>query len=331
MKICAWGNDSGSRYWRLIDPFRYLRRRGIEAVMSHKGINPNDAMWADINVIQSCTDKDGIALLYQLQQERGKKLVVECDDYLELNPDSPFQREHDLFEAKFVITRTMQVADMITTTTEYLANKLRKINPNVVVLPNFMDLERWDVGLRPNVTGKIRIGWCGSITHVEDMKMVIEPMRRIYKEHKNIQIIIVGDPRVVELFEGMPVEGMNGTPFEAWPSKLSSLQLDIGLAPLQDNEFNRCKSNIKWMEYAIVGVPGVFSPIVYPFEERVHFDGTYGQIADTPEQWYRCIKNYIICENLRRDIAERAKSCVTTSYGLKTNIKKWIKAYESLT
>lgn len=330
MNICAWGNDSGSKYWRLIDPFKYLQRRGFNTLVSEHGINSFEAEWADANVIQSCTDKQGIAYLYQLQQETGRKLIVECDDYLELNEDSPFKEDHDRFDAEFIIRRTMEVADVITTTTEYLADKLREINPNVVVLPNYLDMERWKLPLLKNDTSKIRIGWAGSITHLKDMEMVVKPIHRIYREHKNIQLVIIGDPRVAELFRGLPVESMNGVPFDTWPAKLHSLRLDIGLAPLQDNEFNRCKSNIKWLEYSIAGIPGVFSPIVYSFEERSHFDGVYGQTAENEEQWYRCIKNYIICENLRKDIASRARACVTTGYDLKKQIKKWVKVYKGL-
>jgi hypothetical protein len=61
------------------------------------------------------------------------------------------------------------------------------------------------------------------------------------------------------------------------------------------------------------------------------FDGLYGQIAENEEQWYRCIKNYIICKELREDIASRARSCVTTAYTLKTHHNLWLDAYGSLT
>jgi len=328
MNVIAWGNSSGSKYWRLIDPFKHLRKHGIKAIVSEQGINQTECNWADINIIQSCTDKNGIAYLYQLQQENGKKMVIECDDYFEVNPDSPFAYEHKIYDAKFVITRSMQVADMITTTTNYLAEKLKKLNKNVVVLPNYIDTARWDLNYLPNDTGKIRIGWAGSITHVDDVKLIVNPIRRICREFKNVQLVMVGDPRVSALFEGLPVENMNGVPFEAWPSKLYSLRLDIGLAPLRDTLFNRCKSNIKWIEYSIAQIPGVYSPTVY---DNYDFDGIYGQIAKNEEQWYRCIKNYIICENLRKDIASRARSAVLTGYTLKTNIHKWIKAYEGLT
>lgn len=329
MKIVAWGNDSGSKFWRLIDPFKYLNKRHHEAYVSENGINDKEVAWADVCIVQSCTDKNGIALLRQYQVEKGKKIIVECDDGLDLNDDSPFKDDHKRFDAKFVITKTMEIADMITTTTPYLADQLRVYNDNVKVLPNSMDFDRWDMPYRKNETGFIRIGWAGSITHVDDMKMIAEPVKKICKEFPKVQLIMVGDPRVADIFKGYNVEWMNGVPFEAWPAKLHSLQLDIGLAPLRNTYFNKCKSNIKWMEYSIAYIPGIYSPTAYLMSND-HFDGTYGQIAETEDQWYRCLKNYIVCPKLREDIAKRARSCITTSHTLKNNIRLWEEAYRSL-
>lgn len=329
MKIIAWGNDSGSKYWRLVDPFKYLSKKGYDVVHSTNAINDIELDWADIIVLQSCTDKEGIALARQYQVERGKKLVVECDDGLELNDDSPFKESHKRMDAKFVISRTMEIADMVTTTTHYLADQLRVYNDNIKVLPNSMDMDRWEIPYLKNDTGKIRIGWAGSITHLEDFKMIVAPLKKISKEFKNIQFIIIGDPRIAELLDGCQVEMMTGVPFEMWPSKLYSLRLDIGLAPLKNTYFNKCKSNIKWMEYAIASVPGVFSPF-YSFPND-SFDGVYGQIAENEEQWYLCLRNYIISPELREDIANKARSCATTSHTMKTNGHLWFQAYESLT
>jgi glycosyltransferase involved in cell wall biosynthesis len=329
MRICAWGNDSGAKHWRLTDPLKYLAKRGHKIIMSEKGINEAEVSWADICIVQSCTDKDGIALLRQYQVEKKKKIIVECDDGLDVNDDSPFKEDHQRYEAKFVITRTMEIADMVTTTTQYLADQLRVYNDNVVILPNSLDLERWDMPYRENTSGKIRIGWAGSITHLNDVKMIVKPLKKICKEYPRVQLIIIGDPRVAELFEGCPVEFMLGVPFEVWPSKLMSLQLDIGLAPLRNTYFNKCKSNIKWIEYSIASVPGIYSPIVYQLNNE-HFDGIYGQIAENEDQWYRFIKNYIICPDLREDIAKRARSCVTTSHTLRTTNHLWEEAYKSL-
>lgn len=42
---------------------------------------------------------------------------------------------------------------------------------------------------------------------------------------------------------------------------LHDLQWDIGLAPLEDNEFNRCRSPIKFLEYTACGVATVASDV----------------------------------------------------------------------
>lgn len=330
MNIVAWGNDSGSKHWRLTDPLRALVKKGEhKAYVSENGINPEEVEWADVVIVQSCTEKNGIALLREFQVEKGKKIIVECDDGLDLNDDSPFKQDHERYDSKFVITRTMEIADMITTTTPYLADQLRVYNDNVKVLPNSIDQERWDLPYLANDTGRIRIGWAGSITHLEDMKMIVKPLKRICADFPEVQLIIIGDPRVAELFKDCNVESMNGVPYDVWPAKLNSMRLDIGLAPLRNTYFNKCKSNIKWMEYTMAGIPGVYSPVVYQTQNE-HFDGVYGQIADTEEQWYLCIKNYIISKELRMDIAGQAKSCVTTSHTLKTTSKLWEEAYRSL-
>ena len=328
-KIVAWGNDSGSRYWRLVDPLKYVAKKGHDVIISTHAINDLEVDWADICIVQSCTDKDGIALLRRYQVERGKKIIVECDDGLELNEDSPFKEDHERLNAKFVITRTMEIANMITTTTHYLADQLRVYNDKVAVLPNSIDEERWVYPIQKNDTDSIRIGWTGSITHLEDVKSIVPAVKRICKEFPQVQLIIVGDPRVGALFKGCRVETMNGVPFEAWPAKLYSLRLDIGLAPLLNTYFNKCKSNIKWIEYSIAGIPGIFSPVVYKLPND-HFDGVYGQIAENEEQWYLCMRNYIISSELRQDIANRARSCITTSYTLQTTQNLWLEAYESL-
>jgi hypothetical protein len=152
------------------------------------------------------------------------------------------------------------------------------------------------------------------------------------KEFKNTQLILVGDTRLGELFTGYNVDCMLGVPYEFWPMKLGGLALDVGLAPLVDNKFNRCKSNIKWQEYSIAKVPGIFSEIVYgQSTHHIHFDGVAGMTATTQDQWYMNLRNYIICENLRLSVVSHAYSIVKSEYNLGNNIGEWIEVYNKLT
>ena len=327
MKILGWGNDTGAKYWRLVDPFKYLRKLGHKAFVSDEEITKKACEWADIFVVSSVVNKDAIALLYEYQQTKGKKIVVDCDDYFQLNNDSPFQIEHEVSDASAVIKRTMEIADLVTVSTNRLAFHVKNINKNVVVLPNYMDMERWDLPKLHNTSDTIRIGWAGSLTHLNDLKSIVEPLKAICKEFPQVRLIFIGEQRIADELEGCSVECMLGVPFDVWPTRLNGLQLDIGLAPLLPTEFNRCKTNIKFLEYAIAEVPGVYSNVVY---EHRDFDPKFGLVADKPDQWYRSIKHLIVYPERRKEIASGSYSLVKRKYDLEKNIHKWQETYDNL-
>lgn len=327
LKILAWPAPGGSAQWRLHDPFKYLQKIGVDAQVSDEGITEQALQWADVYVFQSCVNKDGIALAYQYQQEQGKKIVVEVDDWFDLNDDNPHDLEWKVSDGKYVIQKTIEIADMVTCTTDYLAEKLRPLNKNVWVLPNYPDLKRWDLPKRTNQSGTIRIMWGGSATHLKDLEMVVPALKKICQEFPQVQLIFVGDTRIAQSLPGLSVETMLGVPFEWWPKKLNELQADIAIAPLRDTEFNRCKSKIKFYEYALAQVPGVYSPTVY--NER-GFDGNFGMVADDPEHWYRTLKNLILFPQLREDIASAAYAHVSMRCGLEKHSGEWAKAYRTL-
>lgn len=327
MNVAAFPNPSGSRFWRLEDPFAYLRRAGHDARVIDGPITDAVAQWADIVVLQSIVDREGIALLVAYQQERGLRLVLDVDDWLTIDEDNPHKAVHQLTAAPEVIKITLARADLVTTTTATLAKELKTINPNVVVLPNAMDMTRWQQPVLPNDSGRIRIGWTGSVTHLKDLAMLREPLAAIAEEFPQVEFVFMGDPRARELFPTLQAEYMLGVPFVFYPARLAGLRLDIGLAPLRDTPFNRARSPIKWYEYALNNVATVCSPVAYGFRG---FDGNFGLLAETPDQWYQCIKNLIVSRNLRTDITRRAHAFVRANCDLKTAHKAWITAYEQL-
>lgn len=58
-----------------------------------------------------------------------------------------------------------------------------------------------------------------------------------------------------DLVKKNKIEVHGGTPIMNYPSMLERLQLQAIVAPIEDIEFNRCKSFIKYMEAAALGVP----------------------------------------------------------------------------
>lgn len=62
-------------------------------------------------------------------------------------------------------------------------------------------------------------------------------------------------PKLNDLVKAGKIEVHGGTAIMNYPSILEQLQLQAIVAPIKDMEFNRCKSFIKYMEAAAIGVP----------------------------------------------------------------------------
>jgi hypothetical protein len=75
---------------------------------------------------------------------------------------------------------------------------------------------------------------------------------------------------------------------------LKTLAPKIHLVPLKDNRFNRCKSNIAWMEATWAGA----ACVVPGFEEFEMEDTSY----DDNESFYRIAKALLDDEQLNSDI-----------------------------
>lgn len=329
MKVLAFHNDSGSRYWRLEDPFKYLRTLGVEAYVSDEGITDKAAQWADIVVLQSTVNKEGIALLRAYQKTQGLKIICDSDDLLELNEDNPHAVEHKIADAQNVIRKTLEIADAVTCTNEYLAKHLKSINPNVYVLSNYMDMQRWDLPKNRNNSNRIRIGWAGSSTHFNDLKFIIPALIKAKNEFAQIDYFFMGETRIKELFP-FHVETVMGVPFDMYPSRLHGLRLDIALAPLLSTPFNHAKSNIKFLEYAIAQYPGIYSPTVYRERGNHDFEPKFGIVAEDQDHWYRAIKHYIDYPERREEVRENAYTLVKRRFDLQKHAQEWLKVYKKV-
>jgi len=326
MRVVMFPNGSGASYWRLYHPAKYIKQMGLEVIVPTGGITEEIAQWGDVFVLQGTVDKEGIALLHTYQQEKGKKIVVDCDDWVEVEADNPHKKEHDIADAATVFSIVLGIADLVTTTTPYLASKLRRFNKNVIVLPNYMDIDTWLIQTPKKKHDQIRIGWAGSVTHIKDLETVIDVLERLMGKYPQIKFIFMGDPRVREFFDRKDrVECMLGVPFENYPKRLHGLGLDIGIVPLRDTEFNRCKSYIKPLEYGINGIPSVVSAIE-PYKEL----GERVYLVNHPSEWVENLEMLIQDPKLREDVGEEMKRHIVEQYSIKDHAKAWFDAYSSL-
>lgn len=231
-------------------------------------------------------------------------------------------RRRDLFRASF------KNADMVSTTTDILRVKLSSINTNTVTLPNLIDFDQYPIV--NHVKNRIRVGWQGGASHYEDLYMVAPAIKKILKKYDNVDFVFWGDMRMYGLFRDIPMERVECHQWVkqiCYPYKLACMNLDIGLCPIVDNEFNRNKSAIKWMEYSVVKSATIASNI--PPYSNVISDGETGLLVDE-NSWYDALENLILDNDKRIKLGNNAFDEVHTNHNANSKAYLWLNAYESL-
>lgn len=278
--------------WHVMDDPQVCARTGVINSMAKE---------ADVIVVQYLHSMEALALVEAIKACYPKKIfLTEIDDNVFETPT--YNEAHDQYSpgTKFrdVVVEQIKALDGVICTTPHLADLCREFNPHVYQVPNAIDFDVWDKQPKPKRHDKIvRIGWAGAGNHYEDLKTIEAPMKEFLEETKGVELhLLHGIP---EFFKGHPkvVCHKDWAYINKYPSRLLKMRLDVGLAPLVDNGFNRAKSNLRKLEYAAMGVP-VLAAKVGHFARTVHH-ARDGFLYETPEEFKKYLKTLVEDEKLR--------------------------------
>jgi glycosyltransferase involved in cell wall biosynthesis len=223
-----------------------------------------------------------------------------------------------------------KIVDGVTVTTEELKNKYIEENPQlekiIEVIPNSIDFSLFRPFPKKD-TGKVRIGWVTSSSHLNEIWIVRDVMKRIFEKYGD-KVIFVQQGDLTEfkkVFTPEQMEFHNFIDLGMYPLKFASLNLDIGICPLVEDEFNKHKSQLKWSEYASMKVPAVCSNI-----EPYHCveDGKTGYLAKDTDEFFNKLCLLIDNKELREIMGQNAYDKNLKDFNLETNARRWVKFYE---
>lgn len=330
----------GVGYYRIAKPMQYVEGHDVKVIgreIVEFGNTLEEQWWgvfAENDVYWTnyfADDRAGAAIAYYKEQ-LGKKFIVDVDDnYLDV-PESNLL--YDRFKPgkreRAMLGTILSFADAVTVSTEPLKERLEdhfktvyQMEKKIVVIPNMNDIKDWDYTPAEKHTDKVVIGYSGSNSHHDDLKMCMPAIGRVMAKHKHVYLEMIGavaKEAVPELFKTFTKDAMDrcillpATPtFKEYPEWLSQQRWDIGIAPLVDTAFTRSKSHIKWMEYAVYGIPCVASR-VYPYQidlygRKTVKDGKTGFLVRSPE-WESTLEKLILSKTLREEIGKNAKKAV---------------------
>ncbi|MEH6721811.1 MAG: glycosyltransferase [Aurantimonas endophytica] len=167
----------------------------------------------------------------------------------------------------------------------------------------------------------------GTKAHNSDFESLAAPaLERLLNKHANVEIVIVGYLKVPD---GLKTFGSRVRQFpiladhEVYWSLLREAHINI--AVLEPSEMNDCKSEIKWLEAAVLGVPSVVSDT--KTYREISQESEVMLVAENVGQWFERLEQLVIDEGLRRKIASNALSFAHRHYSLDTmeaGLSNWL-------
>jgi len=173
--------------------------------------------------------------------------------------------------------------------------------------------------------GKLKLGYYGTLTHSKDLFLIKNVILKL-KEKYDFDFEVIGgfnesDNVDEDWFRSieLPPNNMNFEEFMPWLSK--TVDWDIAVVPLEDSSFNQCKSELKFIELAVLAIPGVYSDMcVY---NSIVEDGVNGFLASNEEEWVQKIEKLISDKHLRIKFRNNALNKVLSDYRIEDRVNQW--------
>lgn len=287
--------------------------------------------WADMFILQRIKSLKWRSYVKHAKK-KGIPVLFEIDDNLfELPKQHPeFSSRIDTALKNSKYAWFIRHADAVTASTRPLASYLRKFNPNVHVLRNYVAPPT--VPHRPESTytasKKQTIGYTGTYSHAHDLQPIVQSLKRINERfHDTIRFLFLGyAPPELALECNFSFDG-RVLPYPYFLSELFQKEIDIGLAPLHPNFFNCCKSNIKFLEYALAGIPGLYSNVGPYADSVLHGDTGFLVEENTQEHWFEALHHVLQNPETLQKARSRAYEFVQNYFLLKDHFREWWDVY----
>jgi glycosyltransferase involved in cell wall biosynthesis len=233
------------------------------------------------------------------------------------------------------IERNLMQADLVTVTNSNLLNKVKQFNDNVIITPNALPYGLNQFNDTKVKSDKVRLFWCGSISHDNDIKILKEPLKRL-QGRKDIQMVMGGyndsDAYTKSIWDKM---------FSMFTGNLPSIKLhsasptqymdmynfaDIVLIPLEDSEWHACKSNLKILEAAAKRLPVICSNVA-PYNMDVDAPVLW---VNNQKDWFRYINLLTNNPSLRENLGNELYAWASKRYNFKEINQQRYDAYKSI-
>lgn len=315
-------DNAGCGNYRVVEPFNAaLKANQVDGWCRFGTFQPLDVarMAPDILYLQRhVLDVHQAALANYRRHFPQTRIVFELDDLMWAVPEKSVHRKDLPADLRERITHSLSLCDRLIVTTEPLAEMLRDLAPEVRVVPNSIDTAIWGtLTPRRRKDPKPRVGWAGGSSHTGDLEILLPVIEALKDEVDWVffGMFPAGTRELIQEYHG-------GVSFAEYAPKLATLDLDLALAPLEENLFNECKSNLRLLEYGVLGYPVIATDLT-PY--RCGLPVTL--VDNAPTSWIEAIRKAVADRDALASTGDALRTAVLRDWTLDKFQESWRSAW----
>lgn len=207
----------------------------------------------------------------------GVKIVMDLDDYWSLPASHYLHKGYEDDMTSLRIRMSLERADLVMVTTLRLADYVRKVNPNVVIVPNALPFDEDQFCPQPSALRSLFVYAAGA-SHAND---ILAHKDLFNAEDVTLAGVEREHPEWVRVFKQLSsVRWSTKLPVESYMRAYDGHR--VALAPLLPGAFNACKSNLKMLEAGAMHMP-IIASRDSPYDEAGRVPGV--MLAEDALEW----------------------------------------------
>lgn len=341
------GVRGDTRRYRTFHLYEQSQLAGMNSQLAH--ITDDDLQkkveQASLVILHRAFYTDQVSWLINYIHRKGGLVIQDIDDllfepaafsYIDSVDFADPLRTTLYLEEMHLYRDAIEACDAVIVSTDYLAERAKQFNKPVRVHRNAYSMEMLSQSekafkSRRGMDERIVIGYAsGTATHNQDFARIKPALQSIMQKFANAELWLVGplDPGKDWGRLADRIHQIKKVPWRELPEVLA--KFDINLAPVRiDNPFGQSKSEIKFMEAALVKVPTIANPSdAFKVAIRHQFNGF---LANSTREWEQTLEQLIFERKRRLEVGNIAYQDVIQSYHPLVRAKELALTLSSLT
>lgn len=263
----------------------------------------------------------GPALLERWVARRGVPIIYSLDDPLYVPYVSPSNGWLSYLKFFGKVASICRLSQVVIVNSRFHREYAEKYSRNVRQIPSLVDERIYRYRPERSHRPPVCVGWSGSPSTATNLGLVTGALRELARRVP-YRLHLIGAER-------LEVPGVECTahPWRAETEVHDLEQLDVGLVPLPDSEWNRRKFNLKVAQYMALGIVPVATPLGSNPDVIAH--GLDGFLASTSGDWTSHLETLVRDGALRTAMAERAARKAQANFTIQAQAHAVTEAFAS--